>query len=107
MARIGRFLTAALVVIVGAGTTLAQTQTPRELTIGIAVDVQTLDPRIMFSVVGGNVLSHAYENLLTTDAAGRLQPQLAERWEVRDPQTIRFYLRRGVKFHTGEPLCPP
>jgi peptide/nickel transport system substrate-binding protein len=33
-----------------------------------------------------------------------LKPMLAERWENPNPNTWRFHLRRGVKFHNGEPL---
>jgi peptide/nickel transport system substrate-binding protein len=33
-----------------------------------------------------------------------LKPMLAERWENPNPNTWRFYLRRGVKFHNGQPL---
>ena len=33
-----------------------------------------------------------------------VQPRLAERWEFRAPNTWRFYLRRGVRFHDGQPF---
>lgn len=33
-----------------------------------------------------------------------LKPMLAERWENPNPNTWRFHLRRGVKFHNGDPL---
>ncbi len=33
-----------------------------------------------------------------------LKPMLAERWENPNPNTWRFHLRRGVKFHNGQPL---
>jgi peptide/nickel transport system substrate-binding protein len=33
-----------------------------------------------------------------------LKPMLAERWENPNPNTWRFYIRRGVKFHNGDPL---
>ena len=33
-----------------------------------------------------------------------LKPMLAERWENPTPTTWRFHLRRGVKFHNGDPL---
>ena len=31
-------------------------------------------------------------------------PRLAERWEFRAPNTWRFFIRRGVRFHDGQPL---
>ena len=33
-----------------------------------------------------------------------LRPMLAERWENPNPNTWRFHIRRGVKFHNGDPL---
>jgi peptide/nickel transport system substrate-binding protein len=33
-----------------------------------------------------------------------LKPMLAERWENPSPNTWRFHIRRGVKFHNGDPL---
>jgi peptide/nickel transport system substrate-binding protein len=33
-----------------------------------------------------------------------LKPMLAERWENPNPNTWRFHIRRGVKFHNGDPL---
>ena len=32
------------------------------------------------------------------------EPRLAERWERLDDLTMRFYLRKGVKFHSGNPF---
>ena len=31
-------------------------------------------------------------------------PWLAERWETKDSQTWTFFLRKGVKFHNGNPF---
>ena len=33
-----------------------------------------------------------------------LKPMLAERWENPNPTTWRFHLRRGVRFHNGDPF---
>jgi MarR-like DNA-binding transcriptional regulator SgrR of sgrS sRNA len=32
------------------------------------------------------------------------EPRLAERWERVDDLTMRFHLRKGVKFHSGNPF---
>jgi peptide/nickel transport system substrate-binding protein len=37
-------------------------------------------------------------------ADGTLAPSLAERWERLDALTWKFYLRKGVKFHNGNPF---
>jgi peptide/nickel transport system substrate-binding protein len=59
---------------------------------------------VVFSTQGGSLLSHIYEPLLDTDSRGNLQPRLAERWQILSPTTIRFFLRKGVTFHNGEPF---
>ena len=52
------------------------------------------------------VLKPMYENLLTRDPkTGQLSPLLAERWQMLDGgRTWRFVLRKGVRFHNGDPL---
>ena len=51
------------------------------------------------------VLKPLWENLLSRDAKGNLIPMLAERWEVLDGgRTWKFHLRRGVRFHNGDPV---
>jgi MarR-like DNA-binding transcriptional regulator SgrR of sgrS sRNA len=46
-----------------------------------------------------------FEGLTRLDAHGRLQPQLATRWQGDSAnQHWRFWLRLGVKFHDGTPL---
>ncbi|HEY0722633.1 MAG TPA: ABC transporter substrate-binding protein, partial [Pyrinomonadaceae bacterium] len=49
----------------------------------------------------GNLI---YNSLLRTDQNLRLQPELAESWQMIDAQTFQFDLRRNVKFHDGRPL---
>ena len=51
------------------------------------------------------VLKPMYENLLTRDLKGEVAPMLAERWKVADGgRTWTFYLRKGIKFHNGDPF---
>lgn len=45
-----------------------------------------------------------YEPLVRLSADYRPQPQLATAWELLPPNTWRFHLRRGVRFHDGSPL---
>lgn len=52
-----------------------------------------------------HVQNHIYDGLV--DFAGptlTLRPMLAERWENPSPTIWRFHLRKGVKFHNGDPL---
>jgi peptide/nickel transport system substrate-binding protein len=44
------------------------------------------------------------ETLTALSPKYELQPWLAERWEFVGPNTWRFFLKRGVRFHDGQPL---
>lgn len=44
---------------------------------------------------------NVYESLIILGSDYSLQPGLAEKWELLPPNTWRFHLRRGVKFHDG------
>jgi peptide/nickel transport system substrate-binding protein len=46
-----------------------------------------------------------YQSLVNKDPKGRIVPDIATGWKFsRDGKTVTFKLRRGLKFHTGEPL---
>jgi peptide/nickel transport system substrate-binding protein len=46
-------------------------------------------------------VEHIYESLVTFDERMQIQPSLAESWEIPDPTTYVFKLRRGVRWHNG------
>ncbi len=81
------------------------TAAPRgTLTLGIPTDVNTLDPTMSPEVNSLNVAHSVMEPLLYLDPQDRLQPLLAESWQVVDNLSYVFKLRKGVKFHNGEPF---
>ena len=45
-----------------------------------------------------------FDDLLTRDDHLSVAPGLAERWEIPNPLTYVFHLRKGVKFHDGRGL---
>lgn len=51
-----------------------------------------------------SLLLHIHDGLTWTDRDLVVRPHLAERWETVNPTTWRFHLRKGVKFHNGEPF---
>jgi peptide/nickel transport system substrate-binding protein len=51
-----------------------------------------------------NGLGQVYEALLLTDADASVQPGLATAWALVRPDTWRFELRQGVRFHDGSPF---
>ena len=75
----------------------------QELTVGVTQDQYTTDgPQASLGVAGPN--TNIYETLMYMGPNFEIRPMLAERWEFRAPNTFRFFLRRGVRFHDGQPL---
>jgi peptide/nickel transport system substrate-binding protein len=77
---------------------------PAVLSVVQSSDVLTLDPNEKFEVVTDTVAMNLFDSLLRYDAHMNLEPCLAERWETPTERSWRFHLRRGVRFHDGEPL---
>ncbi|HJY87576.1 MAG TPA: ABC transporter substrate-binding protein [Candidatus Acidoferrales bacterium] len=63
-----------------------------------------LDPRIGLDAQSQNIDGLLFENLLSRNEHLSVKPGLAERWEIPDPKTYIFHLRRGVKFADGRAL---
>ncbi|NIA70156.1 ABC transporter substrate-binding protein [Pelagibius litoralis] len=64
-------------------------------------DVQTMDPHGLFETFTLGFQSNFYEGLVTRTPDLELIPALATSWENIKPDTWRFTLRKGVKFHNG------
>src|SRR5215470_355092 len=64
----------------------------------------TLDPSDHYSISSTSVLRHIFDPLLDVTNDSKFVPALAESWEVVNPTTWRFALRRGVTFHDGSPF---
>jgi peptide/nickel transport system substrate-binding protein len=67
-------------------------------------DPLTLHPNRAFDPNSCVVIGHIFEGLLDYDTSGELVPKLAVRWERKSPTRLRFWLRKGVTFHNGEPF---
>jgi peptide/nickel transport system substrate-binding protein len=83
------------------GRARASTAKPRELTIAQGADVANLDPH--FSTDLGALFS-VYDTLVARRGDNRLHPSLATRWRLLGPTVWEFELRRGVRFHNGDPF---
>lgn len=77
---------------------------PDTLVIGIESDPTNLDPRLATDADSSRIIGLIYSGLVRQDEKGLIRPDLAESWEVPDPRTYLFHLRRGVRFHNGNPL---
>lgn len=73
--------------------------------IGKVEEPETLNPYITQLVTSIDVLSGIMEGLMDFDTNQILQPQLAESYTVSDDGlTYTFNLRRGVRWHDGQPF---
>lgn len=63
-----------------------------------------LDPRVGLDAQSERIDGLLFDDLLTRDEHLNVEPQLAERWEITDPRTYVFHLRKGVNFHDGRLL---
>jgi peptide/nickel transport system substrate-binding protein len=93
--------------LVGVGESAVAGPALTELRVGISVDPGT--PGYPLLISGGltglsQSINHVTETLIIRDEHMRPAPGLAERWEQLDPTTLRLFLRRGVRFHNGEPF---
>ena len=67
-------------------------------------DLKSLDPYTLKETTTIAHHAHVYEGLVTRDKDLKIVPALAESWETLDPTHWRFHLRKGVKFHNGDPF---
>jgi peptide/nickel transport system substrate-binding protein len=85
---------------------LACTRAPDPGTLVMIIDNSptNLDPRIGVDAASERIDALLFDSLVLRDEHFNLRPSLAERWEIPDPKTYVFHLRRGVRFHDGRPL---
>lgn len=69
--------------------------------------IPTLDPGATYDLTSGGVVENIYETLVTYkgNSLRQLEPLLATKWAVSNGgKTFTFDLRKGVKFHNGDPF---
>src|SRR5579862_7801373 len=94
-------LAAATISIVAFAFAPASAQTLRYANQG---DLKSLDPYTLKETTTIAHHAHVYEGLVTRDKNLKIVPALAESWETPEPTRWRFHLRKGVKFHNGDPF---
>jgi len=73
----------------------------KTLRLAMDADPVSLDPQVQLS---GGMLQYShmvFDPLVRWTKDMQFEPRLAEKWERKDDLTMRFYLRKGVKFHSG------
>jgi len=87
----------------GLGTVIAADA--QTLRIGLANDVDVLDPTILRTFASIQVLNAMCDKLIDLTPDLRFVPQLATSWAwSEDGKTLTLKLRPGVRFHDGETL---
>ncbi len=87
--------------------TAAPAGTPKPggtLNFATSVDVPSLEPHLEAADAWHRRKFLIYENLTTLDNDAKVQPSLAESWEITNDTVYTFKLRKGVKFHDGKEL---
>ncbi|MGO9515898.1 MAG: ABC transporter substrate-binding protein [Candidatus Korobacteraceae bacterium] len=77
---------------------------PDTLVMIIESSPANLDPRVGVDAQSERIDDLIFDSLVRRDEHFNLKPWLAESWEIPDPLTYIFHLRRGVHFHNGQPL---
>jgi len=77
---------------------------PNALVMIIESSPTNLDPRVGIDAQSERIDELIFDSLVRRDEHFELKPWLAESWEIPDPQTYLFHLRKGVRFHNGQPL---
>ena len=96
-----RFLVAAVMMLTACGGEGG----PRTLTYYFTADPRSLDPAFSTDVPSGEMIAMLFDNLTQFDAAGRLVPGIAERWDADTSGAVyTFHLRRDAAFHDGRPI---
>lgn len=75
------------------------------LRLNIEADPATVNPITSSELIANDIIDNMYEGLTSIDKDGKVVPALAERWQAHeDGKGFRFWLRKGVRFHSGREL---
>jgi peptide/nickel transport system substrate-binding protein len=73
-----------------------------ELVVGFSIDPGHMDPRVEAGVPGWSIFHNILDPFIWRDPKINPVPWLVTKWEQVNPTTLRWHLRKGVKFHNGE-----
>lgn len=90
--------------VVGCGPRDPSRPEPDALNFLIEARPTNLDPRVGTDAQSEHLHGLIFDSLVGHDGQLNIVPDLAERWEIPDPRTYVFRLRKGVRFHDGRPL---
>lgn len=101
----GLFFTLAAVIVTFCLAPVQARAEIEELTIGIGIDADTLNPQEQTTTLIQNLCDFIYDNLFYQTPEAKLEPRLANKYEVsEDGLTYTIHLRKGVTFSDGTPF---
>ncbi len=87
-----------------AAPTTAASAGAKKFTMGTVALPVTLDPAFESSANVFPMYESIFDTLVEADDKGQPIPKLAESWKLINDTTWEFKLKKGVKFHNGEPF---
>lgn len=91
----------ALVLVIGCR---SSQRDPNTVVFLIESSPSNLDPRVGTDGQSEHIDELLFDGLVARDAGFRFGPALADQWELRDPLTLVFHLRDGVRFADGRAM---
>jgi peptide/nickel transport system substrate-binding protein len=85
----------------------AKQKAPKEKVIKtvISTDLDSLNPYKIVSSASEEIMLNVFEGLVKPAEGGGIKPAVAESYTVSDDGlTYKFKIRKGIKFHNGNPL---
>lgn len=105
MKRVTIFVLIFLMGVFFTGATTFGSSPPDKVVVGVDSPPLTMNPHGSDADSNLSVMANIYEGLVKrVGAKGEIKPALATKWKRIDPTTWRFWLRKGVKFHNGNPF---
>jgi peptide/nickel transport system substrate-binding protein len=101
---LGGFLAVLLLLGPGSPDAGAAPKAGGALKVALLRDPTGWDPHINYGATTYTFQANVYETLLRYSLKGALEPGLAVRWETPNPTTYVLHLRKGVRFHSGNPF---
>src|SRR5690348_4300407 len=86
------------------GTSCSSKPATGELVMIIESSPTNLDPRVGIDAQSERIDDLIFDDLLTRYEHFNVHPALTEKWEIPNPLTYVFHLRRGVRFQDGRAL---
>jgi peptide/nickel transport system substrate-binding protein len=76
-----------------------------KLILNVGAEPSTFNPLLYTDSASGEIIDYIFNGLIKINESLEFEPDLAEKWTIsEDGLTYRFYLRRDVQWHDGQPF---